>query len=186
MSTRKVHYVNNRDFYECLVKYKKNKEINQNAKIPNYIGVCVLQICNRLSTKPNFSGYTFKDEMVADAIENCISAINGFNPEKSQNPFAYFTQIAWNAFLRRIHSEKKEVYIKHKNMLNISLTQTLENIGDDYDFGQLNNNDASNKVIESYENKLTKTKKPVNIGIEKFVELSEKNENTNDNTTAGD
>ena len=167
---KKTHYVNNRDFLEALIKYKERLQNNSSARIPDYIGVCIMQICTKLSTKPNFSGYTFRDEMIADGIENCIVAVNGFNPDKSQNPFAYFTQIAWNAFIRSIQKEKKEIYVKHKNMQNLAILQRVDNISEDFDLGQPNNNDISNDVIKSYEEQLTKPKKCVIVGLEKFVE----------------
>lgn len=167
---KKTHYVNNKDFLEALIKYKERLETNSNTKVPDYIGICIMQICNKLSTKPNFSGYTFRDEMIADGIENCILAINGFKPDKSQNPFAYFTQIAWNAFIRRIQKEKKEIYIKHKNMQNLAILQRVDNISEDFDLGQPNNNDISNDVIKSYEERLTKPKKNDIVGLERFVE----------------
>ena len=165
MSRRKVqaHYVNNRDFYESIKTYKQKLNENSNTKIPNYVGICIFQICNRLAIKPNFSGYTYKDEMIADGIENCIQAINGFNPDRYQNPFAYFTQIAWNAFLRRIAKEKKEVYIKHKNMQQYFLfSEELEN--------------EFHVDVECFENKLTKSKKKSNIGLEKFIGDETKND----------
>jgi DNA-directed RNA polymerase specialized sigma24 family protein len=163
------NYINNKDFYAAIVEYRDFVALNPDAKIPNYIGLCVMQICNRLSIKREFNGYTYKDEMIDDAIENCIRAVNGFDPEKSSNPFAYFTQIAWNAFLRRIAKEKKEVYVKHKNMQRMILSGSM------FDFGvehttEIKNNELSNDVIESYESKLTKTKKRAKMGIEKFIE----------------
>ena len=100
MSTK--HYVNNGDLYRAMVEYKNKYNQNSNITIPDYVGVCIIQICTRLSSKPNFSGYSYKDEMISDGIENCLAAVNSFNPEKSKNPFAYFTQIAWNAFIRQI------------------------------------------------------------------------------------
>ena len=161
----RVHYVNNRDFYDALVEYKKNPD----GKVPDYIGVCIMQICNKLSTKSNFAGYTYRDEMVDDAMENCVKAIPGFDPEKSQNPFAYFTRIAWNAFIRRIGTEKKETYVKHKNMV-------MSNV-----FGELNGypgygtkpNKMSDEIIRSFEEKmqLTKNKKDDIKGVEKFIEV---------------
>ncbi len=84
----------------------------------DYIGVAVNQIANRLATRPNFSGYTYKDEMISDGIENAFMALGNFDPEKSNNPFAYFTQIIWFAFLRRIEKEKKQSYIKRKALEN--------------------------------------------------------------------
>ncbi len=86
--------------------------------VPDLVGAALLKIANRLSTKPNFINYTFREEMVSDGIENCINYINNFDPEKSKNPFAYFTQIIYYAFLRRIQKEKKQLYIKHKAIEN--------------------------------------------------------------------
>jgi hypothetical protein len=167
----KKHYVNNKDFYEAITAYQAVLIKTPNARIPNYIGECIMKICGRLSTNRNFIGYSFRDEMVADGIENCIYAVPLFNPEKTNNPFAYFTQIAWNAFLRRIAKEKKEQYIKHKNMQN----SFLDSAGDDMSYGDsggqihVRNNDISNEIIGSFENKLTKGKKSVKVGIEKFA-----------------
>jgi len=160
------HYVNNRDLYDALVKYnEKIKESNDLPKIPDYIGICISKICERLSLKPNFSGYTFRDEMVDDGIENCIASIKSFDPSKTENPFAYFTQIAWNAFLRRIAKEKKQTYLKHKNLQHLMLS-------DVHNTFQIDSNEASDEIIRSFEEKqLTKVNKNVIVttGIEKFM-----------------
>jgi hypothetical protein len=116
---RSVHYVNNKEFLMALIEYKskvKDAEINHLPKppIPNYIGECILKIATHLSFKPNFVNYMFKDDMISDGIENCIQYIHNFDPEKSQNPFAYFTQIIHYAFLRRIQKEKRQLEIKNK------------------------------------------------------------------------
>ena len=108
------NYVNNKDFYESIIKYKKELIEKPEKKVPDYIGICINQICNRLSSKPNFSGYTFRDEMISDALENCFYALPKFNPERTNNPFAYFTQIIHYAFLRRIQKEKRQLEIKTK------------------------------------------------------------------------
>lgn len=160
---QRVHYVNNKDFYNALVEYKKNPD----GKIPDYIGVCIMQICNKLSTKYNFAGYTYRDEMVDDAIENCVKAIPGFDPEKSNNPFAYFTRTAWNAFIRRIGTEKKETYVKHKNMVMSNVFGELSGEG----YGT-KPNELSDEIIRSFEEKqrLTKEKKSDIKGVEKFIE----------------
>ena len=97
----KKHYVNNKDFYEAIIAYKAVLVENPSARIPNYIGECIMKICERLSTNRNFIGYSFRDEMVADGIENCIYAVPLFNPEKTSNPFGYFTQIAWSRRISR-------------------------------------------------------------------------------------
>ena len=113
------HYVNNKEFLNALENYFAEVErakLNDKPKpvIPKYIGECFLKIATHLSFKPNFVNYMFKDDMVCDGIENCVQYINNFNPEKSKNPFAYFTQIIHYAFLRRIQKEKKQLEIKTK------------------------------------------------------------------------
>ena len=116
---RSEHYVNNKEFLAALIAYRESREIAE-AKglprpvIPRYIGECFLKIATHLSFKPNFVNYMFKDDMVSDGIENCVQYIHNFNPEKSQNPFAYFTQIIHYAFLRRIQREKRQLEIKNK------------------------------------------------------------------------
>ena len=116
---RSEHYVNNKEFLAAIIEYKQQivdaEQLgNPKPRIPNYIGECFLKIATHLSYKPNFVNYMFKDDMVCDGIENCVQYINNFNPEKSQNPFAYFTQIIHYAFLRRIQREKKQMEIKNK------------------------------------------------------------------------
>ena len=116
---RSEHYVNNKEFLAALIAYREDREIAE-AKglprpvIPRYIGECFLKIATHLSFKPNFVNYMFKDDIVSDGIENCVQYIHNFNPEKSQNPFAYFTQIIHYAFLRRIQREKRQLEIKNK------------------------------------------------------------------------
>ena len=116
---RSEHYVNNKEFLYAIVAYKKDIKDAEEAGqpkpvIPRYIGECFLKIATHLSYKPNFVNYMFKDDMVCDGIENCVQYINNFNPEKSTNPFAYFTQIIHYAFLRRIQKEKKQLEIRQK------------------------------------------------------------------------
>ena len=116
---RSEHYVNNKEFLAALIRYKEDREIAEikglpRPIIPRYIGDCFLKIANHLSFKPNFVNYMFKEDMISDGIENCVQYIHNFNPEKSQNPFAYFTQIIHYAFLRRIQREKRQLEIKNK------------------------------------------------------------------------
>ena len=116
---RSEHYVNNKEFLAALIKYQEDIEIARlqdktKPVIPRYIGECFLKIANHLSFKPNFVNYMFKEDMVSDGIENCVQYIHNFNPEKSRNPFAYFTQIIHYAFLRRIQREKRQLEIKNK------------------------------------------------------------------------
>ena len=106
--------------------------------------------------------------MISDGIIDCISAVDNFDPDKTNNPFAYFTQIAWNAFIRRIHKEKKQTYIKHKNFENSFLMNELWE-GDSN--MQMVANEYSSEVVKSYEDKLTKVKKNSKLnGVEKFSE----------------
>ena len=116
---RSEHYVNNKEFLAALITYRENVEIARlqdktKPVIPRYIGECFLKIANHLSFKPNFVNYMFKEDMISDGIENCVQYIHNFNPEKSRNPFAYFTQIIHYAFLRRIQREKRQLEIKNK------------------------------------------------------------------------
>ena len=113
------HYVNNKDFLYAIVEYKKsvaNAEQNGEDRpiITRYLGECFLKIATHLSYKPNFVNYMFREDMISDGIENCVQYINNFDPTKSSNPFAYFTQIVYFAFLRRIAKEKKQLEIKSK------------------------------------------------------------------------
>ena len=133
---RSEHYVNNKELLFAMIEYRKKvelsyqinfgKELKEQPKIerakhwpnkppiPRYIGECFLKIANHLSFKPNFVNYMFKEDMISDGIENCVQYIHNFDPEKSQNPFAYFTQIIHYAFLRRIQREKRQLDIKNK------------------------------------------------------------------------
>ena len=160
--TRK-NYINNKDLFDSLVEYKKKcQEAEDSGEerpiVPNYIGKAIFQIANRLATKPNFSGYSFKEDMIMDGIENCLQYMHNFDPEKTQNPFAYFTQIIWYAFLRRIAKEKKQMYVKYKS------SHEMISMGGTYDGGDeviMNLNasaDYINDFIEDYESKI-KSKK---------------------------
>ena len=101
------HYVNNKQLLEALIVYRakvqdaKEKGLDK-PRITNYLGECFLKIATHLSYKPNFVNYMFRDDMISDGIENCVQYIHNFDPDKSRNPFAYFTQIIHYAFLRRI------------------------------------------------------------------------------------
>ena len=129
----KPHYVNNADFSSAVVEYVKRvneaKEKNQNIPVvPEYIASCFMKIAEGLSHKSNFIRYTYREEMVMDAIENCLKAIENYNLEASTrsgkpNAFAYFTQISWYAFLRRIAKEKKQQDIKMKYMMQSPLSE---------------------------------------------------------------
>tara|TARA_B100001996_G_C18439328_1_gene507766 strand:+ start:80 stop:550 length:471 start_codon:yes stop_codon:yes gene_type:complete len=116
---KKQHYVDNKELLAAVIRYKENVEIAQinnkpKPKVSEYIGGCFLKIATHLSYRPNFINYMYKDDMICDGIENCIQYIDNFDPNKSKNPFAYFTQIVYYAFLRRIAKEKRQLDIKEK------------------------------------------------------------------------
>ena len=147
---KKREYVNNKDFMEALEEYKRKKKhtIENNLpppKIPNYIGECFHKIAEGLSHKPNFINYPFRDEMIADGVENCLMYFENFDSKKTQNPFAYFTQIVFYAFLRRIQKEKKQMYIKYKATEQMGIL-------DEYELLELE--EGNNRQFEIYDNVL--------------------------------
>ena len=135
------HYVDNKKFYQALVEYKALCDIaiaegKEKPIIPNYIGECFLKIATHLSCKSNFINYTFKDDMISDGIENCLTAADKFDPTKSTNPFAYYTQIVYFAFVRRIQKEKKQQTTKYKMIESMDLDQLITQ---EHDQGEFNN-----------------------------------------------
>ena len=138
-----IHYVNNKEFLQAIVERKTLiKEAESVGEPPpqitNYLGECILKIANHLSYRPNFINYTYREEMISDGIENCLQYIDKFNPEKSTNPFAYFTQIIYYAFIRRIQKEKKQQAIKEKLLKesNIESRIVLQQHDDDAKYQQ--------------------------------------------------
>ena len=122
----KKYYVNNKEFLQAMIEYTDSVSLaeqqgKERPRVPNYIGTCIMKIATHLSHKPNFINYTFREDMINDGIENCLQYIDNFNPDKSNNPFAYFTQIIYFAFLRRIEKEKKNLYIKYKLTENANI-----------------------------------------------------------------
>lgn len=164
MSKKKTkNYISNKELYEHMIKYKASLEysiINNTSKpkVSDYIGQAIVLICENLAKKPNFVGYTsqWKQEMISDGMVDCIAAVDNFDPSKTTNPFAYFTQIAWNAFIRRIFKEKKQTYIKYKNLQNEYFLYDLES---DESIQQTKHNDNIDDFIKSFEKSLTKIKK---------------------------
>jgi hypothetical protein len=180
------NYINNKEFYALLVDYKeKCKHAEENdlpkPRIPESIGTCFYMIATRLANKANFIAYTYKDEMISDGLENCVVAVESFNPEKSKNPFAYFTQIIWYAFLRRIEKEKKQTYVKYKSLENLLVDFSLEGETD----GIINldlSNDKMVPIIEKFEKKVkSKVKKQKAKGLEKFIPEDQQSEDNANN-----
>lgn len=170
------HYVNNKEFTQAVAEFnEKCKLAESKGKKPpqmsNYIGECIYKIATRLSTRPNFINYTYRDEMICDAIENCIQYIGNFNVEKSNNAFAYITQICYYAFLRRIQKEKKQVFIKQQMTMDIT-QDTFETIDGDTT-GMTNTNVEwmqENMTQVQYEPRKSKRKKTTTTkGLDKFT-----------------
>jgi len=177
---KQKHYINNEDFLKALVAYKElciESEKNGKPKpnIPNYIGECWMKIAEGLSHKPNFINYTYRDEMISDGIENCLMYFENFDPNKSKNPFAYFTQIIYYAFLRRIQKEKKQLYVKYKSTEQIGILDEFETMEfEDGTTKQFELYDNIAEFIENYE-VAKKSKKEMKLvkkpkGVEKFME----------------
>ena len=173
----KPHYVNNKEFLQAMIEWNDRCKIakekgESNPPITNYIGECFLKIANHLSYRPNFINYTYREEMISDGIENCLQYVHNFNPEKSDNPFAYFTQIIYYAFLRRIQKEKKQSHVKHK-MIEKAMVPTFDqnpldqtNYGNTYmDYLTKNMLPADGDVYKT-KSKKTETKK----NLENFME----------------
>ena len=177
MTTKQKHYINNADFLKELVDYKEackqaKKEKKPKPAIPNYIGECFMKIAEGLSHKPNFINYTYRDEMISDGIENCLQYFDNFDSAKSKNPFAYFTQIIYFAFLRRIGKEKKQTYVKYKATEQMGILDEMEMM--EFEDGTTKQFELYVNIaefIETYE-KTKKAKKQVvkkSKGIEKFL-----------------
>jgi hypothetical protein len=140
---RSEHYVNNKEFLVAICKYKNDvaeaaEKGETKPRITNYLGECFLKIATHLSYKPNFVNYMFREDMICDGIENCVQYIHNFNPEKSSNPFAYFTQIIHYAFLRRIQKEKKQMEIRTKIIERSGYDEVFTVDGDHYNSAEYN------------------------------------------------
>ena len=164
MARKKQHYVDNEKFLVVMTEYRNayldGKEIGEIQKpiIPDYAGECFLKIAERLSHRPNFINYAFREEMVSDGIENSVMYASNFNPEKSTNPFAYFTQIIYFAFLRRIEKEKKQLYIKYKTM------EEYSSLEDHVDMGEMGQSET--QAVSSGASPLTVDKR---ASIQEFI-----------------
>ena len=141
MRKKKVtqHYVDNKKFLAEMTKFrakviKASEAGRKRPMVTNYIGECFLKIANHLAYRPNFINYTFRDDMISDGIENCLQYLDNFNPDKSNNPFAYFTQIIYYAFIRRIQKEKKQATIKTRLIMEGNYDDMTLNDGEDREF----------------------------------------------------
>ena len=179
MAAKKQHYVNNKQFLEAITEWKeKVKDAEslgvERPPVTDYIGECFLKIAQHLSFRPNFINYTFKEEMIGDGIENCLQYVNNFDPEKSKNPFSYFTQIIYYAFIRRIQKEKKQTHTKHKIIEKSMMATFDQNPLDDTNYGNqymdyLQKNMLPQDGQEVYKANSSK-KKDIKKSLENFYE----------------
>jgi DNA-directed RNA polymerase specialized sigma subunit len=167
------HYVDNKKFLQALIDYKvlvdEARKLNRSPpQVPNYIGECFIKIATHLSYKSNFINYTFKDDMISDGIENCLTAVEKFDSSKSTNPFAYYTQIVYFAFIRRIQKEKKQQVTKYRRMESIDIDQIITQESD--------NKEISIQFLEYIKRQLDQ------VDIDKrLLNLSKKNKFIEDN-----
>ena len=146
---KNAHYIDNKQFLEAMKEWKQNcvdaeEAGEERPQVTNYIGECFLKIANGLSYRPNFINYTYRSEMVSDGIENCLQYIHNFDPEKSKNPFSYFTQVCWYAFIRRIGKEKRQIEICDKIISKSGFEEFF--VGD-----QLGSSSSFNSIKDSVE-----------------------------------
>lgn len=194
MAKDKTFYVSNVELYKTFVDW--NKELKKAKKknepepdIPFHIVDSIMRICNKLAYRPNFYNYSYRDDMVGDALENCIRVAKNFDPAKSTNPFSFITTIAWHAFIRRIEAEKKQTYIKGKIIAEMPIEDLIEM--EDHDEESMamqnqyveylrENNFIMTQTMEAKKKK--KVKKIEDDGLETFMS-SDDLEHEDDNTT---
>ena len=172
--SKSVHYVDNKKFLAAMIEFKEKCKVAEDdgddrPPVSNYIGECFLKIATHLSFRPNFINYTYRDDMISDGIENCLQYVSNFNPEKSNNPFAYFTQIIYYAFLRRIAKEKKQTHVKNKIIENSQYESWVTMAGDDTSYSVV----GFDPNVMLPEEDVYKPKKKVSIktkGLETFME----------------
>jgi hypothetical protein len=171
-----VHYIDNKEFHAAMIAWKElckeaEEAGEEKPQVTNYIGECFLKIANGLSYRPNFINYTYRSEMVSDGIENCLQYIHNFDPEKSKNPFAYFTQIIYYAFIRRIQKEKKQTTIKNRLIMEGNYDDMTLNDGEDRQFrnqfSEFLQRNADPKDVPVVKKKTTRKRKGK---LDKFIE----------------
>ncbi len=133
------HYIDNAAFLQALIDYKKEvrkaeREKEEKPQVPDYIGDCFIKIANHLAYKSNFINYSFREDMILDAIENCLIYMDNFDPKKSSNPFAYFTQITYYAFVRRIQKEKRHLQTKYKYIESLDIDSIIRQAHDEGEY----------------------------------------------------
>ena len=179
-----VHYVDNAKFLQAMKDWKEQCKDAEEAgdeppRISDYIGECFLKIANGLSFRPNFINYTYRQEMISDGIENCLQYIHNFNPEKSKNPFAYFTQIIYYAFIRRIQREKKQTHVKHRLIEKVDYRAFVTMEGDENSYSVSGFDPTIMLPDEAVYKPKKKNKVDKPSGLENFMEKKSEDSNNN-------
>jgi hypothetical protein len=173
MAKKREHYIDNDLFFQEMSVWKKQYDESKKLGTPqppitSYIGECFMKIAEHLSRKPNFINYPYRDEMISDGIENCMMYAYNFDPKKSTNPFSYFTQIIYYAFLRRIQKEKKQAYIKLKKIEMSNVDSQLKKwvrdnylkVGDGFETNAVHLTETDINNFEKKEDKPVPEEKP--------------------------
>lgn len=172
----KNKYVSNEDFWAALKRFNDSGMKLKDHPDGNYIGDCIVKICTNLSYSTNFIGYTYRDEFVEDAIENCIKYVKSFDPDRSKHAFTYFSKVAYYAFLRRLKDEKKQQMIKFKAMSDsVALQEIMDghsSENDDVDIQVMV--DQIQQFLKQNE-KLVEAPKDKKVSVAKTVPLAENN-----------
>lgn len=161
-------YINNEHFYECLVGYldecnEAELKGEQIPRIPEYIGECFILLAKNVGKAPNYSRYTYLEEMQSDAIINCVKYVRNFNPAFGKNPFAYFTQYVNNTFKQRIRIEKKKMYTRYKEYQSFQVSEQLEYVTGGNYAGGPELNEISNEFIRQFERSMVEEKEKKRI-----------------------
>jgi DNA-directed RNA polymerase specialized sigma subunit len=161
-----TNYVDKASLYEAMVRHRARvvaalADGREPPEAERYIGEAIMLICSGVARKPNFAGYSYREDMVAAACVDCSAAINKFNPDKSDNPFWYFSRIAINAFIRYLNDEKVEQYVKCKNYENQFLNSGLMT---DEDGAQLESNEFREEIIRSFEDRVASSRRSRKTG----------------------
>lgn len=173
------HYVNNADFLAAIKEYRISVEEAESSgkekpRVPEYIGECLLKIATHLSYKSNFINYTYREDMINDGVENCLQYIGNFDPNKSSNPFAYFTQIIYYAFIRKIQKEKKQTIVKNRIIMDMSFDEfELQAQDEDGEFTNMMIDYLRNNNDKEYTIPKKKTKKKTSTSLDDFMEESD-------------
>ena len=177
-----AHYVNNAELLASIKSYKEELARARESgapepRIPEYVGECILKIANKLSHKSNFINYSYRDDMILDGIENCVQCVDNFDHTRFSNPFSYFTQVIYFAFLRRIAKEKKQAYIRGKMVQTMALEAfEVQGHDEDGDFMQAyqafiqTHQNFDDSFVKKKEAKKEAKKKP---SLEDFIEVEQ-------------